>query len=412
MLSVSEAQSIVLADVVPGSEEPVSLDRALGKTLRQEIVSPSEIPRFHKALMDGFAIRAADFSSGIAEFRVLEMVVAGAPSNCDVNEGECVQIMTGAPLPSGADVVIPVEQSVLSDDRSSVRLSGGPAPSGTNVMPRGTLMRSGETLLEPGCEIRPQEIALLAECGYAEVRVSAAPMVAILATGDELVSAGERPRPGQIVNTNAPMLSAQVARSGGVPHSLGIARDQRDHLTDLVRAGLEHDFLILSGGVSAGERDLVPSVLTECGVTKKFHKINMKPGKPLWYGIRTSHSGKNTYVFGTPGNPVSGMVCFELFIRPALRRFLGLKPDRIPTISVPLSQPHVARGGRPTYHPARLLWEEKGASVEPVPWKGSSDLRATTLANCLICFPAGDRTFEFGQCVEVLPWNGTCFETA
>ncbi|HSG70402.1 MAG TPA: gephyrin-like molybdotransferase Glp [Planctomycetaceae bacterium] len=412
MLSVSEAQTIVLADVVLGSVESVSLDRCLGKTLRQVIRSPSEIPRFNKSLMDGFAICAEDLSSKISEFRVLEMITAGVPSDCVVNSGECAQIMTGAPLPSGTDAVIPVEQSELSSDGRSVRLRSDAIPSGTNVMLRGTLMSEGETLLDSGCEIRPQEIALLAESGYAEVRVATAPSVAILATGDELVAAGEQPGPGQIVNSNAPMLAAQVERSGGVPHLLGIALDRHDHLTELVQAGLAHDFLILSGGVSAGERDLVPAVLAECGVTQKFHKINLKPGKPIWHGVRTNHSGNNTYVFGTPGNPVSGMVCFELFIRPALRKFLGLKPDRIPTISVPLSQPHVARRGRPTYHPARLHWKETGASVEPVPWKGSSDLRATTSANCLICFPGEDRSFEAGEVVEVLPWNGTCFETA
>jgi molybdopterin molybdotransferase len=410
MLSVAEAQTILLADVGCGPAEIVRLSQSLGRTLRESILNPRDMPPFDKALMDGFAIRAEDFQSSSHEFRVLEMIAAGTLSESVLRAGDSVQIMTGAPLPDSANAVVPVEQSELAPDRSTVKLSGGPVPAGQNVMPRATLMRSGDTLLEPGRVLRPQEIALLAECGYDRVEVAKPPSVAILATGDELVSAGETPGPGQIVNSNAPMLAAQVELSGGIPRPLGIARDDREHLMQLVRTGLEQDFLILSGGVSAGERDLVPGVLAECGVVRKFHKVQLKPGKPIWCGSYTNGLGKTTYVFGTPGNPVSGMVCFELFIRPVLRRYLGQTPSRIPPICVPLHKAHVARGGRPTYHPARLHWTTEGASVEAVPWKGSSDLRATTWANCLICFPAGDRAYQVGEPVDVHPWNGVQFE--
>jgi len=258
-------------------------------------------------------------------------------------------------------------------------------------------MRRGEVVLKVGARLRPQEFGLLAAVGRTKVSIHPAPQVAILATGDEIVDPDVTPGPGQIRNSNAMMLLAQTKRAGGVPRLLGIARDRVDHLRQLVSEGLKADVLILSGGVSAGERDLVPSVLTDLGVRAIFHKVAMKPGKPVFFGVRPGG-----LVFGLPGNPVSSLVCFELFIRPALARLQG-RPDPGPClVQAKLQSDFAYRSDRSTYHPARLTPDNDGWKVTPVPWFGSADLRGLTEANAFVVFPPGDHKHEAGQSFAVL----------
>jgi len=194
---------------------------------------------------------------------------------------------------------------------------------------------------------------------------------------------------------------SQVHRAGGIPKNIGIGRDQLDELRTKVMLGLEADFLLLSGGVSAGEKDLVPQVLKECGVREIFHKVHVKPGKPVWFGVLEKSIGEKTYVFGLPGNPVSSMLCFEVFVRPAIRQFLGQNRVLPQMRKLPLSKAHVAAGGRPTYYPSQLVSQADGLAVEPVDWKGSSDLLAPTRADAWICFPAGNRAYSIGEMVDV-----------
>jgi molybdopterin molybdotransferase len=221
--------------------------------------------------------------------------------------------------------------------------------------------------------------------------------VAVLCTGDEIVEAAETPGPGQIRNGNGPMLCAQVARGGGEPNYLGIARDRLEQLRPMATQGLRANVLVLSGGVSAGKLDLVPGVLQEAGVTPHFHKVELKPGKPVFFGTRGE-----TLVFGLPGNPVSALVCFELFVRPALRRLAGHADAGPSIVKARLAEDFAYRTDRPTYHPAWLDTGEPGWRVRAVPWHGSPDLRGLTGANAFVIFPPGDHRHQAGQVFEVL----------
>ncbi len=397
MLSVAEAQAVVLrhARPLPPEVRPLA-PAALGLVLAEDVASDLDMPPYDKAMMDGFAVRAADLPEGRGTLRVVEEITAGRTPRRPVGPGEAARIMTGAPMPAGADAVVMVERTRPADDGRVVIEDRPPVP-GQNVLPRAREMRRGETVLAAGTVLRPQELGLLATVGRAQARVHPAPAVAVLATGDELVEADATPGPGQIRNSNGPMLAGQVSRAGGVPRSLGIAPDRAEALRDLVAEGLRSPVLILSGGVSAGKLDLVPGVLQELGVTAHFHKVVMKPGKPVLFGSRGDQ-----LVFGLPGNPVSSLVCFELFVRPALR-VLGGHADPGPRLlRATLAEEYAYRTDRPTYHPARLEAGEGGWEVRAVPWFGSPDLRGLTRANAFVLFPAGDHVHRAGQVFQVL----------
>jgi molybdopterin molybdotransferase len=264
-------------------------------------------------------------------------------------------------------------------------------------MPLGREMRRGENVLSAGAVLHPVELGVLAGVGRSSVPVVRAPHVAVLSTGDEVVEAPAVPGPGQIRNSNGPMLTALVERAGGVARYLGNAADRLDSLRPAINEGLKHDALVLCGGVSAGKLDLVPSVLRDAGVEAHFHKVAMKPGKPVLFGTLG-----RTVVFGLPGNPVSSLACFELFVRPALRRLAGIA-DALPRfVPVPLVEEFAYRTDRPTYHPAWLEPADVGWQVRRVPWFGSPDLRALTRANALMLLPAGDQLYRAGQAIPVL----------
>jgi molybdopterin molybdotransferase len=396
MRTVAEAQAIVLGHTRPLPPAAVALSAApLGSVLAEHVVSDLDMPPYDKAMMDGYAVRCADLAAGRATLAVIEEVTAGRTPQRTVGPGEATRIMTGAPMPAGADAVVMVERTRLDGDR--VVIEDRPPAAGQNVMPCGREMRSGETILAAGTVLRPQEFGLLATVGRGTVKVYPAPRVTVLSTGDEVVEADERPGPGQIRNGNGPMLCAQVARAGGRPHYLGIARDRLESLRPLVIEGLRADVLLLSGGVSAGKLDLVPGVLEEAGVQAHLHKVAMKPGKPAFFGTRG-----DTRVFGLPGNPVSALVCFELFVRPALRRLAGHAEAGPFSVRAALAEDFAYRTDRPTYHPAWLEMTDAGWRVRAVPWFGSPDLRGLTRSNAFVVFPVGDHQHQAGQVFEVL----------
>jgi molybdopterin molybdotransferase len=398
MLSVAQAQGLVLHHARPLAAEVTALGpEVFGLILGEDVPSDLDMPPYDKAMMDGFAVRAADLVAGRGVLTVIEEVTAGQIPRLVVGPGQATRIMTGAPLPAGADAVIQVERTHPAPG-NHVAIEDRPMEPGLNVLPRGREMRCGQVVLPAGTRLRPQELGTLATVGRTSARVHPAPRVAVLSTGDEIVEAAQTPGPSQIRNGNGPMLVAQVLRAGGVPRYLGIARDRVEILQPLIEHGLSFHVLVLSGGVSAGKLDLVPEVLRERGVQPHFHKVEMKPGKPVFFGQRGE-----TLVFGLPGNPVSALVCFELFVRPALRR-LGNHPEPGPRmIRAVLGADFAYRTDRPTYHPARLGQGVDGAwQVRPVPWFGSPDLRGLTEANAFVLLPPGDHLHRAGQAFEVL----------
>lgn len=391
MLEVVAAREIVLRHVrrPADAQTPLGPD-VLGRVLAEAVTADLDSPPFDKSMMDGYAVRAADGG----DLRVVGEVAAGGTATAAVGPGEAVRIFTGAPIPPGADAV--VKQEDVTATAEVVRLAQ-PARHGQNVLRRGQEMRTGDVVLPAGAVVSPVTLGLLAAVGRTAARVIPPPRLSVLSTGDELVEATDRPVGGQIRNTNGPMLVGQAARAGATPRYLGIARDDETKLRELIRHGLEtSNILVLSGGVSVGKYDRVPHVLNALGVETHFHAVRMKPGKPLLFG-----TAGDVLVFGLPGNPVSGFVGFELFVRPAIDMMGG--GDAGPADrSLPLTDPLAAHHDRPTYHPAVV----HQAGVRPLPWFGSADLRGLHTANGFIVLPPGPVNYAAGTAVPVVAIRG------
>ena len=401
MLSVTEAQQLIATEVRNAPRyliRSVPIGEALGQVLAEDIVSDIDSPPHDKSVVDGYAVAAEGLSAG-AELAILEEVTAGAVPTREVTSRTAIRIMTGAPLPACATAVVMVEKSELvSGEPAKVRILEVPR-SGQNIVRQGSSLKRGETVLRAGQRINPARIGLLAEVGQAEVKVAIRPSVAILTTGNEIVPVSAVPGPGQIRNSNGPMLEALVGQLRATPLPLGVARDEHAELSALIRRGLAADFLVLSGGVSAGVLDLVPGVLAELGVRQVFHKVNLKPGKPIWFGVFPKEHGGRTFVFGLPGNPVSSYVCFELFVRYALS---CIDPGcELEGKSARLVKDHHHRGDRPTYWPATVEEDESGPIVTVLPWKGSGDVKTLADANCLAFFSGEERLFAAGEEITV-----------
>lgn len=405
MLSVAEALSQILSEVQAAAPVELPLGDAMGRVQAEDVLSDMDSPPFDKALMDGYAVVASDIRAGGTRLEVVEEITAGIVPQRMVESGEATRIMTGAPLPEGADAVIKVEETELDDgDPRQVRIQADSALPGQNLIRRGTNKLAGEVVVQAGTLLQAPELAALAEMGCHEVRVFPQPRVAVLATGDELVPIHSQPQPGQIRNSNETMLCAQIQQAGAVAVPLGIARDERSELAARIDAGLEADVLLLSGGVSAGVLDLVPSELQRAGVEQVFHKVRVKPGKPLWFGV-LRQGDRSKLVFGLPGNPVSSMVCFELFVRPALRRLMGVDPAEPQTRAARIAHSHSHRGARPTYFPASISLTGDGLSVSLANWHGSSDLQSTVGTNGMVVFPPEPVECSAGDTVEVIRWS-------
>ena len=398
MLTVDEALHRVaqVARTLPPLAVPVG--DALGCQLAEPIVSEWDSPPFDKSMLDGYAIAGGDSARTL---RIVQQVIAGEVPSQAVEPGTTVRVMTGAPLPVGAEAVVKIEETTLVDE-TTVRLPAILPARGYGIFTQGSSFHRGEVVLAAGKRLRAIDLALLAEVGRERVRVIPRPRVAVLATGNELVPCGETVGPGQIRNSNSPMLAAALVEVGVGAIDLGIARDDPRDLKAAISAGLEADVLLVTGGVSAGVMDLVPGILTELGVAEVFHKVRMKPGKPLWFGVG-ENEGHRCLVFGLPGNPVSALVSFVLFVKPVLAALGGEPFQTAGAIRGMLGGPVKHRGGRPTYHPCRLVPLPDGShSVEPLVWRGSADLAALTRASGLIVLPAGDYELPVGTAVEAI----------
>ncbi len=401
MISEEEARSILLAKTCPLGSQRVPVEAALGATLAEEVVSDVDMPPFNRAAMDGYAVRLADIAATPVELTIVEHIKAGDAPKRALGAGECSEIMTGAPVPDGADAVVQVEHTGPAAE-NLVRILE-PLAGKTNIARQGEDLGRGDVVLEPGRLLRSAEVGLLAMVGRREVQVYQRPTVSILATGDELIepAVGRVPRPGQTRNCNNFSLLAECARAGFQATALGIARDTREELETKIRAGLEADVLLVSGGVSMGKYDLVPEVFEALAVVVHFTKVAIKPGKPTVFATR----GKKL-VFGLPGNPVSVIVVFRLFVEPALRRLAG-RTEPLPRMaSVTLTTSVRSRGDRRSYLLVRLRSSDRGLLAEPVPSHGSADLMALTNADALIQVEAGAGEVSAGTQVPALLLEG------
>jgi molybdopterin molybdotransferase len=392
-VSFTEGRQLVLDTVRNALAQPaveqVELDAACGRILAEDVAADRDYPPTPRSVRDGFALRAADVP---AELTVIGEVRAGERFTGKVGPSEAVEIMTGAPVPAGADAVVMVEHTTRHGDR--VRI-GGPAQAGQFINPRGAEARAGEILLDAGTALDYSGVAMLAAAGRPRIGVFVRPKVAILATGDELVAVDEAPLDFQVRNSNAYALAAQVRRAGGEPEVLAVARDDFDNTHALVDRGLASDMLLLSGGVSAGKYDLVERVLETLGAEFFFDRVLIRPGQPLVFG-----RARGKFFFGLPGNPASTMVTFEVFARAAVELLGGV---REPALRMPLSRLTTDfrhKAGLTRFLPARLSAD--GAEVTPVDWLGSSDMPAVARANAWLVAEAGRAEWKRGDLIPVL----------
>ena len=406
MISIEEAFKLIDDNVVRLSTERVPLDKAVGRVLTSDVKADVNSPPHDKSVMDGFAVRSSDVAAGEMRLQVIETIIAGDWPTKKLERGQAAQIMTGAPIPQGADAVVMVEQTETEEigNERFVNLKVDSLASEKHVLRQGVNFSEGQTVFATSHVVRPTDIGLLAEVGAHEIETARIPSVAVLPTGNELVDCRTIPGKGQIRNSNGPMLIA-IAKSLGLDVSdLGIGRDDPVQLKSLIEKGLSHDVLLLSGGVSAGTMDLVPGILRELGVEQVFHKVFVKPGKPIWFGVLENDS-KKTIVFGLPGNPVSSLVGFQLFVRAAIRKLLGDTIDNSFSCFGELTESHQTRGGRPTYWPAKVINDSTAIrNFQPLIWRGSSDLFALGEADGLIFFPADSNEHPVGKKVRFYPF--------
>jgi len=412
MIELAAALGHVERVAAPLPARRARLAEACGSVLASPIVADVDSPPWDRAMMDGFAVRSDDIAAvgdRVVELEVSSDLAAGDVPGVAVRPGGCARIMTGAPIPAGADAVVPIERAVDDTARACaggrVCLRDPGFRVGQHVARRGSAFRRGQTVLPAGTRLGAAAIGLAAEAGAAHVVAMPRVRVAILQTGSELVPHEAVPAHGQTRNSNGPMLAAAVALLNAEPISQGIAPDRPEPLRAAVAQGLAADLLLVSGGVSAGDFDLVPGILAGCGVEKVFHKVRLKPGKPVWFGIRRRPGEQPpTLVFGLPGNPASSLVCFELFVRPAIQILAGRPRDSWHRTRVAARLAAVARAAadRPVYLPCRLVREGAGWLAHPLPWTGSSDLAGLAVADGLVALEPGDHAVPAGSPVEVL----------
>ncbi len=395
MVPFGEALAIVLAEVTPLPSEEVALEEALGRVLAEDVASDRDLPPFDRAAMDGYALRAADVAGAPAALEVVGEVRAGQWPDLAVGPGQAARIMTGAPVPKGADAVQQVEKTEPLDEFRVTVLS--PVSEGANVAPRGSEVRAGDVVLERGRVIDPPAIAVLASAGRTRVGVARRPVLALLVTGDEIVDVSAAPGPGQIRNSNGPAVAAQARRAGADVRLLGVAPDRQDAIVEALRAGLAADVLVVSGGVSAGDYDLVEPALLELGAAFLFTKVAIRPGAPLVFGRLGG-----ALVFALPGNPVSAQVTFDLFVRPALLKMQGARVVERPRVGVELLGAVKNRSGRRAHVPARVRFEGGRLVARPVRSMGSGDLVAHARANALVVIEAGRTLASAGESAEAV----------
>ncbi len=402
-LTVAAAQRCVIETMRRLGTESVPLQQALGRVLAEDVRANRDQPPYDVSAMDGFAIRSADVANAPAVLEIIEDIKAGDMPQKVVAAGQCARIMTGAPVPQGADAVIRGEDTeTLVDGRVQIAVT---AKSGHDIRERGESMRAGEVVLAAGTEITPGVVGMLAMVKASSVLVYRQPRVAILSTGDELEGLDEPIDANKIPDANSYALMAQVQALGIAPVLLGIARDDPDHLRGLLQRGLQFDVLLVSGGTSVGVHDYVRPTLEALGVQMKFWGVAMKPGHPMAFGVAPL-----TWIFGLPGNPVSSMVCFEQFVAPALRCIMGLAKLHRATASVKLARDVKHRPGRTDFVRVMLSKVADERLATPTGNQGSGILHSMAMAEGLMVIPAESKGIAAGEMVTVQLLDGTGFQ--
>lgn len=396
LLSVHEAQRLILERVRPLGAERVPIERAAGRVLAERAVAQVDLPPFPSSAMDGYAVRSADTAAAEVRLALVGRVAAGAPAKHALGPGEAMAIATGACVPAGADAVVPLE---LADEQGEVVVLSRPAAPGANVRARGSDVDAGAPLLSPGSWLGPVQVGALAAAGVSELRCTKRPRVGILVTGSELRRAGGKLQPGEIYESNGILLATALQLAGAVPAQLGLVADDEEELERTVeRAVLGFDMLVTSGGASVGPHDLVRRVQERLRIEEVFWGVAVKPGKPVAFAMRREHP-----VFNLPGNPVSALVCFELFVRPAINAQLGLAEPlpALPTgrLAAPVSRhPH-----RTEFLRGRIGAGEGEPALEPLAAQESHQIASAAGADALIEVEPGESELSAGSRVRYVP---------
>ena len=398
LISIEEARTRVLTEAAALPSETIALSEALGSVLAEDIIASHNVPPFNNSGMDGYAVRASDTVEATTDspvrLPISDTLPAGHVAAHGLQPGEAIRIMTGAPLPDGADTVV---QSELTSEDDGYLVLVEPVKRGKNIRRAGEDIATGDRVLSAGVSLGPAEIGVLASLGHARLLVYRRPRVAIISTGSELVEVDQPLGPGQIRNSNSYSLRAQCLQLGIAAAAFGIVPDDYEATRTAIEAGLDYDVLLTSGGVSVGRFDFVKDVQDELGVERRLWGVAMKPGKPLAFGVRGG-----TLVFGLPGNPVSAMVSFELFVRPALLRLMGYRKTTRPQYQAIIEEDVANPDGR-TYVVRVRAWREDGTwHVSSTGAQGSGILRSMVGANGLAFIPGGPRGVRAGDEVEFL----------
>lgn len=413
VLSFEEARRVVeehASGLRGRGRELVPLLDASGRVLAETLTADRDLPPFPRAARDGYALRAGDVQQAPASLEVVAEIKAGSAQLPELQSGQAAAIMTGAASPDGADAVVMVEHTTRSGDRVQVMRSVSP---GENIVPAGSEARRGDKLMEPGSRLGYAEIALAAAVGRPRVLAYSKPRVAVLATGDEVVDVDVPPGLTQIRNSNSYSLAAQIQSSGADPVLLPIAPDEPARLRELLAEGFEADLLLIAGGVSMGKYDLVEQALSELQAEFLFTGALIQPGKPVVFGhvpcgadtrVREGAlpSASHKYFFGLPGNPISTMVTFELFVRPMIDALSGATPRRLVLLHAKLKSAIKTKTGLKRFLPALLSGELEQSEVELVKWQGSGDIASAARANCFVVVPPDRERVEAGEWVPVL----------
>jgi molybdopterin molybdotransferase len=401
MLTFEQARHEVVTQISKLKRVPTTVNLsvwdAAGFVLAQNLIADRDYPPFNRATRDGYAVRASESPAG-ATLTCIGEIKAGDALTQPLEKGTCIQIMTGAPVPPEADAVVMIEYTAR--DREFIHFQQS-ATKGQNIVPVGSETAKDQLLLQPGTHLGYAEVGLAAQIGATQLRCAKKPRVAILSTGDEIVPVDASPGPFQIRNSNSVSLAAQIREAGGDPVMLGNASDRIEILGDKIQLGLQEDVLVLSGGVSMGKYDLVEDVLKTLGASFYFDAVAIRPGKPAVFAMCNEKP-----VFGLPGNPVSTMVTFELFVVPAIDLLSGAPARTLPFLKATLAEPMREKPGMTHFLPARVQFDSGEARVKPLPWQGSGDTVTMAKANCFLVVAADIQTLAAGENVNVLMRRG------